>query len=908
MAGPRGGPFVNAYTSLDNGTDMATRSRPRRLRPAVLSLVSVLGLALLSVPNAPAQPAVGVVVVPFAVHAQADLAYLKAEIPEAMRQQFAEDGANARVLDAETAAAWRQTGQSDVDVARSALQTGADYVVEGSLTFIGQDFSLDARLLSATGDRPPRVFTAVGQGVENLPGAVKKLARDIGLTLFRRDRVAEVQVQGNQRIETDAIRRVIKTKPGDVFGARNAADDLKAVFGMGYFDDVKIQSERGTEGIQLVFNVTEKPTVRAIQISGNSVFDQEELRKSLTLKKGSVLNVFTVRSDVRRIEDMYKEKNYHNVKVDYALTPQRNNQVDVEYKIDEGSKILIKKIVFSGNTAFTDRQLKGEMETSEKKFVLSWFTHAGDLNQDILNQDAGKLTAFYHNNGYVRARVGEPQVEFEDDGIVVTFRINEGPRFKLGTVDFRGELLLPKDELMKRLKITKEPYYNREILRADVIAITDLYSDEGYAYADVSPKVDQDSEKLTANIVFQIDKGKQVYFERIQISGNTKTRDKVIRRELRVYEEELYSGVRLKRGIRNLNRLEFFENVKVDTTKGSADDRMNMTVEVKEKSTGAFTIGSGYGTSEGAFVTGSVRERNLFGRGQILGLQGIVGAKTQRYSASFTEPWLFDIPLSAGVEAYKWKYEFDQYDKDSIGGKLRLGYPLHEYVRGNLTYTLDVTDIRNIELDAANSIQDDEGLHLKSSIAPMIRYDSRDSLFNAKEGSIHSIEYELAGLGGDVGFNKITVDTGWYLPVWKLVFVPHARVGWMKGIPDFDVPDYEKFYLGGINSVRGGNRNDLAPKQDGEPVGGESFLQGNFEIKFPLVEEAGVFGILFVDAGSVYRTDFDTDFGNAIVTAGPEIRWLSPIGPIRLAYGYYLTQKSDFKSSGGFEFSMASAF
>ena len=269
MAGPRGGPFVNAYTSLDNGTDMATRSRPRRLRPAVLSLVSVLGLALLSVPNAPAQPAVGVVVVPFAVHAQADLAYLKAEIPEAMRQQFAEDGANARVLDAETAAAWRQTGQSDVDVARSALQTGADYVVEGSLTFIGQNFSLDARLLSATGDRPPRVFTAVGQGVENLPGAVKKLARDIGLTLFRRDRVAEVQVQGNQRIETDAIRRVIKTKPGDVFGARNAADDLKAVFGMGYFDDVKIQSERGTEGIQLVFNVTEKPTVRAIQISGN---------------------------------------------------------------------------------------------------------------------------------------------------------------------------------------------------------------------------------------------------------------------------------------------------------------------------------------------------------------------------------------------------------------------------------------------------------------------------------------------------------------------------------------------------------------------------------------------------------------------------------------------------------------
>jgi outer membrane protein insertion porin family len=901
------GPGINDSNGLENGTDMASLRTPRR-RYALLPLVSLLGLALFSVLNASAQPAVGVVVLPFAIHAQPDLSYLKGEIPEAMRQQFAEDGANARVLDPETAADWRRGGRSDADVARSALQVGADYVVEGSLTFIGQNFSLDARLLAAAGDRPTRAFTAVGQGVENLPGAVKKLARDMGLTIFQRDRVVEVQVEGSQRIEADAVRRVIKTKPGDVFGARAAADDLKAVFGMGYFDDVQIQSERAADGIRLVFKVTEKPTVRAIQITGYTVYDEEDLLKSLTLKKGSVLNVFTVRNDVRRLEDMYKEKNYHNVKVEYTLSPQRNNQVDVEYHIDEGSKILIKKIAFIGNTAFPDRALKGEIDTSEKKFFLSWFTRAGDLNQDIVNQDAGKLTAFYHNNGYIRARVGEPQVDFEEDGIVVTFRISEGPRFKLGTVDFRGDLLLPKEELIKKLKITKEPYYNREILRSDVIAITDLYSDEGYAYVDVSPKVDQNNEKLTANITFQIDKGKQVYFERIQISGNTKTRDKVIRRELRVYEEELYSGVRLKRGIRNLNRLEYFENVKVDTSKGSGDDRMNMNLEVKEKSTGAFTIGAGYGSSEGGFVTGSVRERNLFGRGQTLGLQGVIGGKTQRYVLSFTEPWLFDIPLSAGAELYKWKYEFDQYDKDSVGGKLRFGYPLHEYVRGSATYTLDVTDIRNVDPEAASSIQDDDGLHVKSSIGPTIRYDSRDSLFNAREGSLHSLEYELAGLGGDVGFNKIIVDTGWYLPLWKLVFVPHARAGWMRGIPGFDVPDYEKFYLGGINSVRGGDRNDLAPKQDGEPVGGMSFLQGNFEVKFPLVEEANVYGILFVDAGSVYRDDIDSDFGNAIVTVGPEIRWMSPIGPIRLAYGYYLTQKSEYKSSGGFEFSMASAF
>ena len=465
------------------------------------------------------------------------------------------------------------------------------------------------------------------------------------------------------------------------------------------------------------------------------------------------------------------------------------------------------------------------------------------------------------------------------------------------------------DELMKKLKITQELFYNRETLRADVLTLSDLYSDEGYAYADISPKVDQDNEKLLANITFQIDKGKQVYFETIQISGNTKTRDKVIRRELRVYEEELYSGTRLKRGIRNLNRLDYFENVKVDTAKGSAEDRMRMDVEVKEKNTGAFSVGAGYSTAEDVFATASVRERNLFGRGQTLGVQGMVGSKTQRYSVSFTEPYLFDIPLSAGVELYKWSYEFSEYDKNSIGGKLRFGYPLYEYVRGNLTYTLELADISNVEETAASSIQQDEGEHLKSSISPLIRYDSRDQSFNAKEGSVHSIEYEFAGIGGDVGFNKIIGDTGWYIPlVWKLVGVVHGRAGYVNKLPNWDLPDYEKFYLGGMNTLRGFDRDDLAPKEDGSPVGGEKFVQGNFEIKFPLVEEAGVFGILFLDTGAVYSQDERWDVNKLRESAGPELRWLSPIGPIRLAYGFVLDPKKGDSGSGSFEFSMASAF
>ena len=876
----------------------------RRLAPLA---AAVLG-ALLAAPGASAQPAVGVLILPFDTYTQPDLAYLKSEIPQALKQQLAQEGATVRVLDPDTAAAWAASAAGDAELARLAGQTGADFVVAGSLTSIGRDFSLDGRVIASAGDRPPRFFSEVGQGVENLPNAVRALAQEIGWVLFQRDKVLEVVIEGNQRIEAEAIRRLVRTKPGDVLLPKNTAEDIKAIYGMGYFDDIQVESQPRQGGVAIVFKVTEKPTVRSVEVTGASAIDAEDIKKSLNLKKGAVLNDFTVRNDLRRIEEMYREKNYHSVKVAHSLTSLKNNQVDVSYSVQEGQKQLIKKIAFVGNTVFSERKLKGEIDSSEKSW-LSWFTSAGDLNRDLLNQDAAKLTAFYQNQGYVRARVGEPQVDFESDGIVVTFKINEGPRFKVGKVDFSGDLILPKDQLLKKTKIQQEPYFNRETLRKDVMSLTDLYSDDGYAYVDVATRVDQDAEALVADILFKIDKGRQVYFEKIQIVGNTKTRDKVIRRELRVYEQELYGGQRLKRSIRNLNRLDYFENVKVDTVKGSADDQMRATVEVTEKSTGAFTIGAGYSTAENAFLTGSIAERNLFGRGQTLALRGILGGQTQRYSLSFTEPWLFDIPLSAGAELYKWEYEFDDYTRDSIGGKLRLGYPLYEYVRGNVTYNLDFARIGSVDENAAASIQQDEGHHVKSSITLMVRYDSRDSLFNAKEGSLHSLEYEFAGLGGDVGFNKLVGDTGWYFPLlWKLIGLVHGRAGFVKGIVGMDLPDYEKFYLGGINTVRGFKRKDLAPKQDGDPVGGNYFLQGNFEIKFPLVEEAGVYGIVFLDSGQVWREEDPFEWDEMRYSAGPEIRWLSPIGPIRIAYGFVLNPRDSDSGTGAWEFSMASAF
>ena len=867
-------------------------------------------LACLLTDVAIAQQTVRVIILPFKIHAQEELSYLQKQIPQAIKTQLEQEGAKVLIIDQASLESRNMQADNLKDIREIGLQIGTDYVVWGSLTWIGQNFSLDAKLLSPAEGEKTQVFSAEGEGVENLPGTLTILVNELGLKLFKREKITEVRIKGNDRIEEDAIRRVLKIKPGDVLNPKDISDETKAVYKMGYFDDIRIEAQTVPQGKIITVVVTEKPTVRSILLDGNTwVYDDDEIKEEITLRKGSILNINIIQNDMRRIEELYKEKNFHNVKVSFKVYPKKNNQADIEYVIDEGDKFQIKKITFVGNNAFSSSKLKRLMSSSEKGF-LSFITNSGDLNQEQLIQDAAKLTAFYQNKGYVQARVGEPEVIFEEDGIVINIRLVEGPQFKVGTVAMAGDLIIAEEQLLATLKIGEEEFYNRDTLRLDVIELTDLYSDEGYAYADISPRIDEDPEKLVVNITFDINKGKQVYFEEIIISGNTKTRDKVIRRQLKVYEQELYSGRRLKRSVRNLYRLDFFEDIKINTIKGSGDDKMRLRIDVAEKRTGAFSFGAGYGNVENLFLTASVSEKNLFGRGQILALKGQLGTKTTRYTLSFTEPWFLDIPLSAGADVYNWAYDFSTYDKDSVGVKLRLGYPLFDFTRGNLTYTYDIADIHNVEDDASTSIQRDQGENIKSSITARIRYDSRDQLFNPTGGSMHNMSYEFAGLGGNVGFNKVIGETAWYFPLlWQTIGVLHAKAGYAKELEGKSLPDYEKFYMVGIDALRGFERDDLSPRdEDGNEIGGNKFVQFNAEIRFPLVPEAGVFGVTFFDTGDIYANDEDIELNNLRESAGLGVRWLSPMGPVRLEYGWILDPKETDAAAGNWEFSMASAF
>ena len=579
---------------------------------------------LTSTPAVFAADTVTVLVLPFEVHASQDLSYLQQDIPNVIQEHLEAEGAVFVASDPNRLPTAAVPPADTNTVRQMGLDAGADHVIWGSLTRIGNSLSLDINMIQTVGNAPVVSIFEAATGMENMRAMAKKSAEQLARQLFRRELIVAVQVTGNKRIEADAIERVIRVKPGDMLRASDVSRDMKNIYKMGYFEDIRVESEARDGGKAIVFHVQEKPTIRQMSFSGNQVFKDDKLLENLSISTGSILNIFTIKSNIDQLQLMYKEKNYHNVKIDYTVNERDNNQADIEFSIEEGQKIKIKTIAFQGNKTFSDKELKKLLSTTEKSWF-SWITSSGELNREDLNQDTARLMGYYNIKGFINAKVADPVVEFEDKWIYITFKIEEGERYKVGTIDIEGDMIVSKRRLMPALKISKEPFFNREVVRQDILWLTDLYANSGFAYADVAPRTREDSENRLIDITYSINRGDKVFFESIDISGNTRTRDKVIRRELRIDEQSLYNGSRLKRSVRNLHRLDFFEDVKLDTPKGSGDNKMNVKVDVVEKATGTFTFGAGYSTVDEFFVTGSVSQRNLFGRGQILKLSGQVG-------------------------------------------------------------------------------------------------------------------------------------------------------------------------------------------------------------------------------------------------------------------------------------------
>ena len=879
-----------------------------------MACVILIALLLFPCPGQ-AQQKRTVAVLPFSINAPEALDHLKLGLQEMMSTRLADLGISVvspSTVNAHPLASAPVLGPAEVSALGQALN--ADYLVTGSLTQIGRKISLDLKALDVKGEKPPFSIFMVEEDIDRLAEAADRASKSLYNQIAGIEQIDSVLVKGNQRVESEAILAVVESKKGESLDYDKLDRDLRAIFAMGYFTDVNVQTEDGPKGKIVTFVVTEKPSVGSITFSGNKKVKADDLSKESGIKLYSILNPNEIRQSVNRLKDFYRNKGYYNVEIKDRIEDLPGNQVALIYDITEGEKYYIKKIEFIGNTKFDDGDLKDVMERKEKG-IFSFITKSGLLDERKLETDLQRITTFYNNHGYIRAKTGEPKVTYDKEGgLIVTIQIEEGERYAVNEVKVEGDLIVPEDELLKKISINKEKYINREVVRKDVLSLRDVYADQGYAYAEVAPLTKEDDKKHQVDITYRINPGKKVRFERINIYGNTVTRDKVIRRELDVIEGEYYTGRGLRKSNERLQRLGFFEDVEIQTKKGSEDDLMVLDINVKEQPTGSFSLGAGYSGYDGPTGIISVSQKNLFGRGQQLGASIKVSGKSSEFDIRFTEPWLFDRRISAGVDLYKWSREYDDYTRDSFGGALRSKFPLglDEYTVGTAKYVYDDSTISDVESTAPLSLQQEQGTYLTSSITLGIERDSRDKLWNTSRGSENEFTFEYAGgfLGGDVYFNRYELKSAWYFPLpWDTSFMVQGRWGWIEQREGGALPDYQKYRIGGINTVRGYDWYSitLTDPATGEDIGGEKMMVYNVEYRFPLLKDQGIIGVVFFDAGNVFGKDDTFTFSDIRKSVGAGLRWYSPLGPIRVEYGYILSPRPD-DPTGNVEFSIGGFF
>jgi outer membrane protein insertion porin family len=755
-------------------------------------------------------------------------------------------------------------------------------------------------------------------------------------------RIDRVVISGNQRVEDEAIRVRLTAQPGSAFKESVVDADVRALYKLGFFDDVTASLSRVDGQWVLTYDVHERPYIRQVRVEGNKKIDKEELEGMLRVRPNTILDPEKARRGIEEAKSAYEKKGYLDADIRYDTAPVGENEVDVTFVVDEHAPIRIRDIVFEGNKEFSDRQLRGIMATKERWF-LSFLTGAGNLDREVLNTDSERITAYYYENGFIDVRVDEPKIERDEDGLKVTFKIDEGERYHFGDVKVVGETLpdvaLDKLPLHAKSGETFQP----SKLREDINTISGDYGDIGYAFVNVTPETDIDSGQKAVNVSYRVTRGPEVYIDRIEISGNTKTRDKVIRRELELQEQQRFSGTKLRRSQERLRRLGFFEDVNITTRKAESEDRLDVIVDVREANTGAFSAGAGISSGESFLFNVRLSESNLFGRGQAVVLNADFGSIRRNISLSFTEPYFLDTPLTLGIDAFNWKLQFEEFTRGGTGGGIRTLYPFPALgldvvrlgplgqvslldTRVGLEYRIEDAEITDVSRGAPAVIQAERGSSLTSSIIPRIFRDTRNNILDPTAGSFQDFSLEVAGLGGDSRFINAQSRARWYIPVLSIPALGAPFVfgsGWNLGYGfgyggQTELPLFERYFPGGINSIRGfrvrslGPGNNVYQQQKGnqqdcplgmppdecarlfrhDVIGGSQQLIFNEELIFPIVPSLGIKGVLFCDAGNAFLASQGIRFDEMRVSVGAGIRWLSPIGPLRIEAGFPLNAQT----------------
>ncbi len=772
--------------------------------------------------------------------------------------------------------------------------------------------------------------------------------------------VDEVVFEGLRRVESAAVRVVMNTREGEPLDLPKVAEDVRAIYGMTFFEDVEVYAKRSRSGgVVLTVRVVEKPAIRKIEIEGNSDVTTEDLKEALDLRPFTIFDEARVLRNVEKLREVYNEKGFYLADVDHRVEKVSDNEVNIVFTVQESAKVRVRQISFVGNSAFDDASLKKGLQTREGS-IISFIDQSGTFRKDALELDILRITSRYFDEGYINVKIDPPDIEISPDRkfIYITFRLEEGEQYFVGNLDFSGDLIVPKEELFSRLRLSQGDVFSRTRLSQDLLGVKTRYEDEGYAYANITPLTSVNEETRIIDLTFDIQKGNLVYYERINVLGNTKTRDKVVRRELRIFEGELTSASRRELSKRRVTALGYFESVDVRTRRGSNDELQVVDIEVKERSTGTFQVGAGFSSVENFIFTAQVAQQNFLGRGQSFQLSASISSIRQLFNLRFVEPYFLDSTWLLSVSAFNNELRFTNFSRSAWGGEVLFGHPLtfiSDYLRISAGYRLEF-------VNSADSFGSGTPLFFPlnnsgriSQIRTILNWDNRDNRLFPTRGMFHTVTFDVStpflGATENRSFQRLRVFARFYQPIfWKVVGRLQLRTSWLNPENERVFAPSENFIIGGIQTLRGYPVLSVGPERqaipnlsgsdDPDPFAGTFvFVEGgnkefiaNLELEFPLLEVLQIRGVVFLDAGNVYGQDENFFYIDGKVrepqrgpddalffdystlplgllwSAGFGFRWFSPIGPLRFEWGFPLTPRTRDTQSPLFEFSIGNSF
>ncbi len=729
------------------------------------------------------------------------------------------------------------------------------------------------------------------------------------------DIIRAIAVEGAGRVEPSTVRSYLLVREGDAFDAHRIDRSLKSLFATGLFADVSMDRE----GQTLVIKVVENPVINRIAFEGNKRIKDEELLKEITLRPRVIYTRTKVQNDVSRLQEIYRREGRFAAKIEPKVIQLDQNRIDLVFELDEGALTKVQNIRFIGNNAFDDGDLREVIRTVETRWY-RFLTSDDTYDPDRLTFDGELLRRFYLKSGYADFRVLSTATEMTPDrkNFFITFTLEEGERYRLGDISINSKLpdLKPED-LVGGLELISGDWYSATLVESTIDQLTDASGNAGYAFVDVRPQMTRNRESRIIDIVFEVNEGPRVFVERIDIKGNVRTLDEVIRREFKLVEGDAFNVSKMRRSLSRIQALDFFAKVDLDQKEGSAPDKTIVEVAVEEKSTGSLSLGVGYTTGVGPTFEFSVQEKNLVGRGQKLSLAFQYSAKRKTANLSFTEPYFMDRDVSAGFDVYRSlsnQQKSSSFDSEETGLTLRFGYPITEALRQSWRYSISQNKVSNVKDTASLLIKAQEGNSILSEVGHTLAYDRRNSTLHPTDGYYIRMNNSLAGLGGNARYFKNHVSAVSYTSIregWVLSF--RGAAGVVNGLGE-DVNITDRYFLGG-SSLRGFATAGIGPrdKNTNDALGGELTYSGSVELLLPLglPPELGISGKLFSDFGSVTRVNPTSanvlDSGSIRSSAGVGVAWISPIGPIGLDYAVPITKES-YDDTEAFRISFGTRF